>query len=240
MLEPAHDRSHEPRTVAATHGLRQTLEAPAHERELIEEFSRAYAANERMDLFARFANGTDRFSTMMRRVIICAGASGWGPGLWVDSGVSFQHIETIKFGSDVHIGSQAVIQGRFDGTCEIGSNTWIGPQVFLDARFLHIGRHVGLGPGCRVLGSVHTGEPVRRPIIETDLVVSLVRIEDGADIGINAVILPGVTVGEGAIVGAGAVVTADVPAFSVAAGVPARIIRWRKSEPEAHGARQGD
>jgi acetyltransferase-like isoleucine patch superfamily enzyme len=240
MLEHARERHQGPRIVAATHGRRQTLDAPLHERELIEEFIRSYAATERMDLFARFAYGTDRFSTMMRRVIICASASAWGPGLWIDGGVSFRHIETIKFGSDVHVGSQAVIQGRFDGTCEIGSNTWIGPQVFLDARFLQIGRHVGLGPGCRILGSVHTGEPVHRPIIETDLAVSPVRIEDGADIGINAVILPGVTVGQGAIVGAGAVVTADVPAFSVVAGVPARIIRWRKNEPEAHGARNGD
>lgn len=239
MLEPAGEANKEPRLVMATHGRRQTIEAPAHERELIEDLTHSYSANERMDLYTRFANGTDRFSTMMRRVIICASASSWGPGLLVDIGVSFRHIETIKFGADVYIGTQAVLQGRFDGVCEIGCNTWIGPQVFLDARSLHIGRHVGLGPGCRILGSVHTGEPTHRPVIQTDLAVSPVRIEDGADIGINAVILPGITVGAGAIVGAGAVVTIDVPAFSVVAGVPARLIRWRKNGPENHEKRIG-
>jgi len=54
-----------------------------------------------------------------------------------------------------------------------------------------------------------------------------VTVKRGADIGAGATILPGVTVGEDAIVGAGAVVTRDVPAYSIVAGVPARILRWR-------------
>jgi acetyltransferase-like isoleucine patch superfamily enzyme len=83
-----------------------------------------------------------------------------------------------------------------------------------------------------VLGSEHTGQPLDVPIIQTDLEIRPVRIGAGADIGVNAVILPGVTVGAGAIVGAGAVVTRDVPPNAVVAGVPARVIRMR-----AEGAR---
>ncbi len=52
-----------------------------------------------------------------------------------------------------------------------------------------------------------------------------VHVGRGAYIGVNAIILPGVTVGEGCIVGAGSVVTKDVPPYSVAAGNPARVIR---------------
>jgi len=59
-------------------------------------------------------------------------------------------------------------------------------------------------------------------------VIKPVRVGKWADIGVNAVILPGVTVGEGAIVGAGAVVTKDVAPYAVVAGVPARELHTRK------------
>ena len=123
--------------------------------------------------------------------------------------------------------SQSFLQGRFDGTCVIGDRTWLGPQSYFDARALEIGEAVGWGPGARVLGSTHTAMPIDVPIIQTDLTITPVRIEAWADVGVNAVILPGVTVGRGAIVGAGAVVTADVPPFAIVAGVPARFVRWR-------------
>ena len=61
--------------------------------------------------------------------------------------------------------------------------------------------------------------------------IAPVRIGDKAWIGFNAIILKGVTVGEGAIVAAGAVVTKDVPPYTIVAGNPARVIRTL-SEPE--------
>ena len=81
---------------------------------------------------------------------------------------------------------------------------------------------------CAGVGSTHTGHPVDVPIIATDLVIKPVVIGYGADIGMNASILPGVRVGSNAIVGAGAVVTQDVPDFAIVAGVPARILRSRE------------
>ena len=83
---------------------------------------------------------------------------------------------------------------------------WIGPGSYFDARDLVLEDYVGWGPGAKVLGSTHTGLPVDVPIIQTDLEIRPVRIRAWADIGTNAVMLPGVTVGKGAIVGAGAVV----------------------------------
>jgi acetyltransferase-like isoleucine patch superfamily enzyme len=56
-------------------------------------------------------------------------------------------------------------------------------------------------------------------------------VEDDSDIGVGAIILPGVRIGRGAQIGAGAVVTRDVPAYAVAAGNPARVLRMRPEAP---------
>ena len=56
----------------------------------------------------------------------------------------------------------------------------------------------------------------------------MIRVEADADIGTSAVILPGVTIGRGAIIGAGAVVSRDVAPYAIVAGVPARFLRWRE------------
>lgn len=59
-----------------------------------------------------------------------------------------------------------------------------------------------------------------------------VLIKKGACISIGAMIMPGITVGEGAVVGAGAIVTKDVPAWSIVAGCPAKVLRMLESRPE--------
>jgi acetyltransferase-like isoleucine patch superfamily enzyme len=151
-----------------------------------------------------------------------------GNDLQVQPNVVLKHPETMEFGDCVFIGAQAMIQGRYDGACKIGSHVWIGPQAYLDARSLVLEDYVGWGPGAKVLGSVHSGVPANEPIITTGLVIKPVTVGFGADIGMNASILPGVHVGAHSIVGAGAVVTRDVPDYAVVAGVPARLIRDRR------------
>ena len=90
-----------------------------------------------------------------------------------------------------------------------------------------IGKSVGIGPGVKILTSVHSEAGRASPILSSPIATAPVVVEDDADLGINSVILPGVTVGRGAIVGAGAVVTHDVPAYAVVAGVPAKVLRLR-------------
>lgn len=218
------------RLVAAVHGRDAEPDDPEFEAGLADALRKAYGRTELVGLYGRFAMGDGMIDALMRKALIQASAKSCGPGLKVGSGAAFKHTETMEFGPGVFIGAQANIQGRFDGTCVIGKKSWIGPQAFLDARDLVIGEHVGWGPGAKALGSEHSGSPTNVPIIATDLVIRPIVVEDWADIGTNAVLLPGVRIGRGAIVGAGAVVTEDVPAFSIVAGVPARFMRWRDSD----------
>jgi acetyltransferase-like isoleucine patch superfamily enzyme len=216
------------RQVTATFGLREVRPDPAWEAELSAFLKKSNSAPELLDLFAQFRSGENAFDLLMRRALVRAICRRAGNGLQVGCNVVLKHPETMEFGDSVFIGAQAMIQGRFDGTCRIGSHVWIGPQAYFDARHLILEDYVGWGPGARVLGSTHTGIPVTEPVITTDLEIKPVTVGFGADIGMNASILPGVHIGAHSIVGAGAVVTRDVPDYAIVAGVPARVIRDRR------------
>ncbi len=227
MPSPA-DPQLQSRVVTAVHGRRAVEPDAAFELGLAEYLRAQLDAAARLDLYARFASGLSEFDARMRRALWRASARSCGHGLRVEAGAGFKHLETFEIGEGVFIGAQAFLQGRFDGTFIIGDRVWIGPQAYFDARALILGDDVGWGPGAKVLGSAHTGIPLDVPIIRTDLEIKPVRVGAEADIGVNAVLLPGVTVGRGAIVGAGAVVTQDVPAYAIVAGVPAKFLRWRE------------
>jgi acetyltransferase-like isoleucine patch superfamily enzyme len=216
------------RQVAATFGCRELRHDPVWESGFAEFLSQANSKEELHDLFSRFRSGEGRFDVTMRRVLMRAMCKAVGHDLQVGPNVVVKHPETMEFGDCVFIGAQAMIQGRFQGRCRIGNHVWIGPQAYFDARELVLEDYVGWGPGAKVLGSTHTGLPLGDPIISTDLVVKPVTVGFGADIGMNACILPGLNIGAHSIVGAGAVVTHDVPQYAVVAGVPARVISDRR------------
>ena len=223
--------------VRATFGRREMRQDPVWEREFAEFLRAAHPQEEVANLFARFRSGESALDATMRRVLMHAMCKDVGHDLQIGPNVVLKHPETMEFGDCVFIGAQAVIQGRFQGRCRIGNHVWIGPQAYFDARDLVVEDYVGWGPGAKVLGSTHTGLPLGEPIITTDLVVKPVTIGFGADIGMNACILPGLHVGAHSIVGAGAVVTQDVPEYAVVAGVPARVIRDRREGSGTTGER---
>lgn len=216
------------RSIKASFGRREVRQDPAWEREFASSLTASRSGEELLELFARFRGGEGAFDGMMRRVLMHALCKSVGHDLQVEVNIVLKHPETMEFGDCVFIGAQAMIQGRLDGRCKIGSHTWIGPQAYFDARDLVLEDYVGWGPGAKALGSAHTGIPLADPIIATDLIIKQVTVGFGADIGMNASILPGVRVGQHAIVGAGAVVTHDVPDYAVVAGVPARVIGDRR------------
>ena len=218
------------RQVTATFGRREVRHDPAWEQDFAAFLRDSQSKEELLNLFARFRAGESVFDAMMRRVVMRALCIRVGNDLQVGPNVVLKHPETMEFGDCVFIGAQSMIQGRFDGTCKIGSHVWIGPQAYFDARDLVLEDYVGWGPGAKVLGSAHTGIPSTEPIITTGLVIKPVTVGFGADIGMNASILPGVHIGAHSIVGAGAVVTHDVPDYAIVAGVPARVMRDRREE----------
>ena len=96
-------------------------------------------------------------------------------------------------------------------------NTVIGP--------VKIGNHVNLAQGITVTALNHNFTDSNKRIDEQGISTNAVSIEDDVWIGANAVILPGVTIGNHCVVAAGAVVTKDVPPHSLVAGVPAKVIK---------------
>ena len=214
--------------VAATFGRRKSRQDPAWEIGFGEFLGKSNSKDDLLNLFARFRTGESTVDALMRRVVMRALCKAVGHDLQVGPNVVLKHPETMEFGDCVFIGAQAMIQGRFEGKCRIGNHVWIGPQAYFDARDLTLEDYVGWGPGAKVLGSVHTGLPLGEPIISTDLTVRPVTVGFGADIGMNACVLPGLHIGAHSVVGAGAVVTHDVPEYAVVAGVPARVIRDRR------------
>lgn len=110
----------------------------------------------------------------------------------------------------------------FGKTTRVGKAVFINfGCTFLDQGGITLEDGVFIGPGAKILTEGHPEHPDTRLTLLTQPVV----IRRKAWIGAGAMILPGVTVGENAIVAAGAVVTKDVPDNTIAAGVPAKIIR---------------
>lgn len=111
---------------------------------------------------------------------------------------------------------------------DYGANLKIGKQVFINsgAMFTDLGGieledKVLVGPNVTIISVNHSLDPEKRHGVE----LKAVLIKENAWLGANATILPGVTVGENAVVAAGAVVSKDVPANTVVAGVPAKVIK---------------
>ena len=119
-----------------------------------------------------------------------------------------------------------------EGTVSIGAKTVMGQECTISAY-----HHVSIGRECVIADRVmlidfdHGAAEVERPVRLQGIYKRDVRIGHNVWIGYGACILRGVTVGDNAIIGTNAVVTRDVPANAVVAGVPARVVRMR-DEPQ--------
>jgi maltose O-acetyltransferase len=115
----------------------------------------------------------------------------------------------------------------------IGNRSGIGIQSRLLGP-VRIGNDVMMGPNVTILTQNHVIDDVTCPMLEQGFTAAReVQIEDDVWIGMNSIVLPGVRIGKGSVIGAGAVVTRDVPAYSVAVGNPARVVRDRRRQAKA-------
>lgn len=86
-----------------------------------------------------------------------------------------------------------------------------------------------MGPDVIILTSIHRFDDVLIPMCQqSNSEQRKVTIGDDVWIGTRVIIMPGVTIGNGVVIGAGSIVTKDVPNYAVVAGVPAKIIKYRK------------
>ncbi|MFH1190086.1 MAG: DapH/DapD/GlmU-related protein [Candidatus Omnitrophota bacterium] len=115
-----------------------------------------------------------------------------------------------------------------DGTIRIGDRVGVSTNAVLNAADggeITINDDVLIGPNVVFRTSNHKYAAKEVPINRQGHAAGKIIVEEDVWIGANAVILPGVTIGRGSVVGAGAVVTASIPAYSLAGGVPARVIK---------------
>lgn len=109
---------------------------------------------------------------------------------------------------------------------KIGRRCIIPKEVFIDdmdPHLIEIGDEVVMAPGVRIFAHVHYGPMLYEYIGGRE--VAPVKIGSGTYLGANVVVLKGVTIGECAVIGAGAVVTRDIPPYSLAVGLPAKVVR---------------
>lgn len=109
----------------------------------------------------------------------------------------------------------------------VGNDTGISCSTLYAAKSIQIGKYVNIGAGCKIFDTDF--HPIniesRRKHALSEIASEPIVIEDDVWLGGGVTVLKGVRIGRGAIIAAGAVVTSDIPPFTLAAGVPARVIR---------------
>jgi len=150
----------------------------------------------------------------------------FGTDLHVGKGTRLWSPQKLTIGSHVYIGKHVNIEAN----CEIGDYCILANRVAIVGRHDHDFSAVGFP----MRYAPWVGSKRRpSPYLDEQAVI-------GADVwlGYGAVVLTGVTIGRGSVVAAGSVVTSNLPPYCIAAGVPARVIGQRFSDPETIGAHE--
>lgn len=137
-----------------------------------------------------------------------------GPGAAISPNATFSNATRIHAGRNLRLGARTALwAGPSRGEIRIGNDVLFGPDVLVTAANYRI----------------NDGHPVTDQLMdEADVIIG-----DDVWLAAKVVVLPGVTIGDGAVIGAGSVVNRDVPSMAIAAGVPARVLGQRCIEETA-------
>lgn len=114
--------------------------------------------------------------------------------------------------------------------CNVGNDVFVGDHVRIDAGhadLIFLGDHAHITGGCRLLCHQRdlTNYRIGDDAAKLPYKLGKIHIGKGVMIGMESLIMPGVTIGEGAIIGAGSLVTKDIPAWTIAIGCPAKVVK---------------
>lgn len=160
---------------------------------------------------------------------------GIGNGVYIFKGVRIDG--GIHKNNRIHLENGVVIEcnvviGGLDDTCiHIGQDTFIGPSVCIAGPGdIKIGKDCLIAAQTGIYGNNHNFTDPIKAIKDQGVTRKGIVIEDDCWLGHGVKVLDGITIGRGSVIGAGAVVTKDIPPFSVAVGIPARVIKSREGQ----------
>ncbi len=136
---------------------------------------------------------------------------------------------SIRLGDSVQINRDCTLEVLQGGSISIGPRVAVqNGCIFLSAlQPIVIEAHAQIACGCAIYSYNHGIEPEQEICTQPLTARGPVVIGQDAWLGVGVKVLSGVTIGRGAVIGAGSVVTRDIPPFAIAAGVPARVVRFR-------------
>ncbi|MBM4432191.1 MAG: acyltransferase [Chloroflexi bacterium] len=138
----------------------------------------------------------------------------------------------LRLGDDVHLARFCTLRAGERGIT-VHDGVGLNMRTFLDGNGgVEIGANTLLSPGVQVISGNHIFDDPNVPIKLQGTAYGKVSIGEDCWLGTNVIVLPGVTIGRGAVIGGGAVVTRDIPEMGIALGIPAKVVGWRG--PKGH------
>lgn len=138
-------------------------------------------------------------------------------------------------GRFVHVAAGSTLRCH-EGTLRIGDKVVIGERTTVDAYLdIEVGAAALLADDVHISDFNHNTADLGQPIKDQGITAKPVRVGPDVWLGTKVVVLAGTAIGQGAVLGAGAVVSRDIPAYAVAVGTPARLVKTRGPAPDTTG-----